>query len=87
MQNVIDDNKWSNWMEYDKISNTPIFSKMTHEQILERMKQNSCKLHEGKSSWKIYGLVLNKKEISDNIKNCPNTMKILSKCPDIKFAS
>lgn len=40
--NVKNSGNWSNWMEYDKVSNTPIFSKMTTRQIINRMFENKC---------------------------------------------
>jgi aspartyl/asparaginyl beta-hydroxylase (cupin superfamily) len=81
--NILHSDKWSNWMEYDKVSNTPIFTKMTPSEIISRMKENSCKLNDGKPSWKIYGLMLYGKPILDNTKHCPEIMKILEKCPNI----
>ena len=82
-KNILNNTKWSNWMEYDKVANTPIFTKMTPDEIISRMKENSCKLNEGKPSWKIYGLMLYGNPLVDNIKDCPKTMDILSQCPNI----
>jgi len=82
-QNILNSNKWSNWMEYDKISNTPIFSKMSPSEIIKRMKDNSCSLNVGKPSWKIFGLMLYGNFINDNIKECPKTMNILKHCDEI----
>ena len=62
-KNVLYSDGWSNWMEYDKISNTPIFSKMSRDEIITRMKENSCKINVGKPSWKIFGLALYKDDI------------------------
>jgi len=82
-KNVLNSNKWSNWMEYDKVSNTPIFTKMTPSEIIKRMKDNSCSLNVGTPSWKIFGLMLYGEEIHDNTIECPKTMNILKQCSDI----
>lgn len=34
-------------------------------------------------SWKIFGLVLQKEKIKENIKLCPKTMKIINKCQGV----
>ncbi len=70
-------------MEYDKISNTPIFSKMSRDEIITRMKKNSCKINVGKPSWKIFGLVLQGGNIDENVQLCPKTMYILKRCKGI----
>lgn len=80
---ILHSNKWSNWMEYDKIANTPIFSKMTHTEIINRMKKNSCEINKGKPSWKIFGLKLYGHDIKENVDMCPKTMSILNKCEGI----
>ena len=82
-KNIIASSKWSNWIEYDKMSNTPIFSKMQPDDILIRMKENSCELSKGKPSWKIFGLMLYGSEIKENVKLCQKTMKILNRCDNI----
>lgn len=83
IQNVINSDNWSNWMEYDKISNTPIFSQMSRDDIIKRMFENKCKLDDGKPSWKLFGLILYNKQIDENVKVCPKTMELLSKCKNI----
>lgn len=81
--NVLKSHNWSNWMEYDKIMSTPIFTHMTREEIINRMFNNKCSLDEGKPSWKLFGLILYKQPIEQNILLCKNTMNILSRCKNI----
>jgi len=83
MNNIMNSDSWSNWMEYDKISNTPIFTKMTRDEIIQRMFQNKCKLDDGKPSWKLFGLILYNKPIIENTRQCPEIMKLLGKCKGI----
>ena len=81
--NVLHSKTWSNWMEYDRIANTPIFSKMSKQEILGRIKENHCEIGKGKKSWKIFGLILYGDILKDNVSLCPKTMNILNKCPNI----
>lgn len=82
-ENILQSSNWSNWMEYDKVSNTPIFTEMTRNEILTRMIENKCKIGKGKPSWKLFGLLLYKKNIEENVKQCPITIKILNNCKSI----
>jgi aspartyl/asparaginyl beta-hydroxylase (cupin superfamily) len=82
-KNIEKSNNWTNWIEYDQVSNTPIFTNLTKIEILDRLKENSCKLSDGKSSWKLYGLKLYGDNIEDNVINCPKTMEILNKSSNI----
>lgn len=81
--NILNSENWSTWMEYDKISNTPIFTKMTRQEIIDRMFNNKCSLNDSKPSWKLFGLFLYKEPINENTKLCPDTVKILKKCKGI----
>jgi hypothetical protein len=81
--NIIKSENWTNWMEYDKVSNTPIFTKMSRDEILNRMFQNKCSLDNGKPSWKLFGLFLYGQPINENIKLCSNTIEMLKNCNGI----
>lgn len=83
MKNIINSDNWSNWMEYDKVSNTPIFTHMSRDKIIKRMFDNKCSLDNGKPSWKLFGLILFGREIKENTDKCIETMKILNRCSGI----
>lgn len=69
------DKDWSIWSNDYKT--TPIFTKMTDEDILQRLNQNASKIGSTKDpAWRLYSLLLNKKTL-DNSKTCPNTTKLL----------
>ena len=80
---------WTNWMEYNKVTNTPIFTKMTNDQILKRMIENKCCLDDyisntsGNPSWKLFGLFLYGKPIETNVNICPQTVNILRQCDGV----
>jgi hypothetical protein len=75
--------RWSIWSEYDKINETPIFSKMSNDQILEHINKNMTKLNSGKNAWKLFGLILKGKPIESNIKLCPTTYELLKSIPNV----
>ena len=54
--NAAKTNNWSRWVEYDKINESPVFSKMSGDEIINYMDKTKCKIGEGKNSWKIFGL-------------------------------
>ena len=81
--NVIKTDNWSRWIEYDNINESPIFSKMSGDEILKHMDKTKCKIGDGKNSWKIFGLYLQKKPIEKNRILCPKTMQFLDKIPGI----
>ena len=81
--NVLNSEGWSSWMEYDKVSSTPIFTKMTREEIIQRINENTCLIGKGTPSWKLFGLILYKQQLELNASKCPNTLKLLGKCPEI----
>jgi hypothetical protein len=80
--NVITSDKWSKWdasTAYD--DKTPIFTKMTHGEINDRLDNSHGKINPNEKSWKLYGLMLNKQILKTAV-NCPNTMQIINKFPD-----
>lgn len=79
LQSVMDLPKWTKWIEYDNINETPIFSKMSHQQIMTHMNNNNTKLNEGRPSWRIFGLILNRQIMNDDL--CPETVKMLKGIP------
>jgi hypothetical protein len=84
---ILNSDKWSIWSsDYET---TPIFTKMTHNDILTRLHLNAGNINSSvnsastsasasasASAWRIFGLVLNKK-ILPTAKYCPNTIKLL----------
>lgn len=72
MMNIINTNKWSIWS--NDYNTTPIFSRMSNEQIKKRL-NNMTKI-DNNGDWKIFGLILNK-EILPNAYLCPKTIEIL----------
>ena len=83
LSNVMQTKLWTNWMDYDKMNETPVFTKMTPEKILNHMNTHNTELNNGKPSWKIFGLILAGKIIKQNQILCPTTVKLLSKIPNI----
>lgn len=76
--NILDSDKWGIWSS--DYTTTPIFTKMTEKQIIERIESNSGKINSTKEpSWRLFGLILNK-QILPNASLCPNTIKILQSC-------
>jgi aspartyl/asparaginyl beta-hydroxylase (cupin superfamily) len=75
--NILKSNKWSKWQSYE--DNAPIFTKMTTQDILNKLETTYGKINEkNDGSWRLYGLILNKIPLETS-KLCPNTIKILSK--------
>lgn len=81
MKQVMKLKLWARWAEYDKINETPIFSQMTHEEIIKHMNNNNSYLNEGPASWRIFGLMLSKQIINADL--CPKTTDMLKKIPYI----
>lgn len=81
--NINKNSNWSNWMEYDRTTNTPIFSLLDRQKIINRLKENACSLDDGKPSWKLFGLILYGQPIEENIKYCPNTINLLNQFSNI----
>jgi beta-hydroxylase len=79
LKNILDSSKWSKWMEYDKLNETPIFTKMTTNEIYDKIKESEGKLNDGKASWRLFGLILNGKPIESNVNLCKNTFNLLNK--------
>ena len=77
LDNLLASNKWSKWSGDYTSKPTPIFSKMTDKEIINRIKQREQPLNSGDSGWKLYSLILNKNIITDNAQHCPATMKLL----------
>ena len=62
---------------------TPIFTKMKHDEIMERIRQNENYLNSDNNSWRIFGLILNEQISESNVELMPNTMKLLFNIPNI----
>lgn len=72
---ILDSNKWAQWLSDYK--EAPSFTKMSHEEIINRINNSHGKMNESKDgSWRLYGLILNQQEL-DNASNCPETIKVL----------
>ena len=80
---AMDSDLWSRWVDYDKINESPQFTKMTHVEIVNKLYKTKCKLDEGKKSWKIFGLILNGKPLDEPSKICPKIISELLKIPNI----
>lgn len=80
---AMNSNLWSRWVDYDKINESPQFTKMSHSEIVNKLHKSRCKLDEGKRSWKIFGLILNKQKIEPAYKICPKIIDELLKIPNI----
>lgn len=75
LNNILNTDKWGIWSSDYKT--TPIFTKMTDEEITKRITETSGKIGSTKEpSWRLFGLILNQKELT-NAKLCPNTIKLL----------
>jgi len=80
---AMNSNLWSRWVDYDKINDSPQFTKMTTIEIINKMNETKCKLDEGTKSWKIFGLILNGKPLETSHKICPIIIEELLKIPNI----
>ena len=77
LNSVLATNQWSIWSS-DKYS-TPIFTKMSNNEILDRLKENKGKIGSiEKPSWRLYGLILNGQK-TENANTCPNTLELIKK--------
>lgn len=83
LNNVKDSDRWTRWAEYDSITDTPKFTQMTHDQIISLMNRHRCRLNEGKRSWKLYGLILNKEPIEENYEDCRELVDRLLAIPNV----
>jgi hypothetical protein len=75
--------QWSKWDATNYDTTTPVFTKMTPSDIIGRIKNNEDYLNSGPKSWRLFGLILFGEELQDNVKMCPNTMKLLKKIPNV----
>lgn len=75
LKGVLKLKKWSRWSEYNK-EDTPIFTKMSNQDIEDRLKENEDFLNTNENSWRLFGLKLYGKEIEDNAKYCPKTLDL-----------
>jgi hypothetical protein len=80
LEKILTSDQWGIWSSDYKT--TPIFTKMTDEEIIKRLASNSGKIGSTDNpSWRLFGLILDKKELP-TAKLCPNTIKILRKYSD-----
>jgi hypothetical protein len=86
LKNLLKNNKWSNFDPYAKQNkNRPIFSQMTHSEVITHIKYNENYLNtdnENGGNWRIFGLVLNGCVYNENAIMCPQTTKLLKLCGD-----
>jgi hypothetical protein len=80
LHNLLNSNKWAKWDPYNDKIRTPSFTKMTDDEIIKRIEENKNHLNTGKSSWRLFGLMLHGNIIEDNSKLCPLTMKLIQTC-------
>jgi hypothetical protein len=75
LYNVLNSDKWGIWSSDH--TTTPMYTKMTTEEILSRIYSNAGKIGSVKEpSWRLFGLILNK-IILPTAECCPNTIKLL----------
>jgi hypothetical protein len=75
LKQILNSDEWGIWSS--DYNSTPIFTKMTENEIISRIKSNSGKINSKKEpSWRLFGLILNKK-ILPTAELCPNTIKLL----------
>lgn len=85
LENIKKTNKWTKWDKYDEIGRniTPIFTQMSFQDILNRIKNNEDFLNTDKKSWRIFGLILDGHFLESNIGFMPQTMELLTNIPNI----
>lgn len=72
---ILKSDKWGIWSSDYKT--TPIFTKMTDEEIIARIEKYQGKINSTDvPSWRLFSLILNKKELP-NSELCPETVKLL----------
>jgi len=73
---ILDSDLWGVWSSDS--SSTPIFTKMSDNEITSRLESNLGKIGSIKEpAWRLFSLILNKK-ILPNGNLCPNTIKLLT---------
>lgn len=78
LNNILDSNLWAQWLSDYK--EAPSFTKMTHDEIANRVMESSGKINSAKDgSWRLYPLILNQEILNHSADHCPETMQILSK--------
>jgi hypothetical protein len=78
---VLNSDRWGIWSQgiwQSDYQNIPSFTKLNENGIKSRLENSMGKINSTKEpSWRVFGLILNKKELEDS-KFCPNTIKILN---------
>jgi hypothetical protein len=75
LETILDSDKWGIWSS--DYNSTPIFTKMTDGEILQRIKSTSGKINSvSDPSWRLFGLILNKNTLP-TAELCPSTIKLL----------
>ena len=79
---LIENKEWSIWgsaLNKKILDETPRFSDLTTNDKIIHFEKNKEKINNSNDSkkWKIYGLILEKKPIIENINNCINTFNLI----------
>ena len=75
--------KWTIWDYSDNPDEKNNFSKLSSEQIIERLNKNKKNPKNLNNTWTIFGLILNQKIVTKQDKDLKNTLNILKKIPNV----
>lgn len=75
--------KWTIWDYSDNPEDKDNFSKLSSDQIVERLNQNKKNPKKLEQTWTIFGLILNGKIITQEKKLLNNTLNIINKIPNV----
>jgi len=85
LENIIDNKQWSIWgsaYTNEELKKTPRFSEMSTLEKISHLDKNKKKIGND-NSWKLFGLILEKNPIVENIKICPETFNIIKDIPGL----
>lgn len=77
---------WSEWINKYDIENSPQFTKMSNNEIINRLNSNKGAPNSGKPSWRLYGLILNGEKVESTYKTSFMLTDRLLSIPNIKNA-
>ena len=85
LSDIIINENWSTWgSSYDKkkLSEVPRFSDMSKTDKMKHLLSNRKRLGD-EQSWKVFGLILEKFVITENVTRCPKTYDLVKNIPGL----
>lgn len=82
---ILKTDRWSVWgKSYDKqdIKNVPRFSDLSTEEKMKHLDSEKGPVSDG-NAWRLYGLILEQRPFEHNIKECPETYRLIRNIPGL----